>query len=416
MGKTSGSGAGGTRVTETLEAATDRPAPATALWARGFRPFFLLAGAHGVLFMLAWLAILVGWLEAPGWLTPFAWHAHEMLFGFVAAAIAGFLLTSVPVWTGAPPVAGWRLAALAALWVAGRAVMIAASWLPPAVAAVLDGAFLFALALAIGRPILAARQLRNAGFPIVVLGLGVANALVHVGAVGNDPSLASRGMRLGVHGIALLIVLVGGRITPLFTANALRRAGSEAVVRSRPVLGRLAAAGVAALALVDLSRPGSTLGGVLAVASGALVLLRLSGWQSLRTGSDALLWSLHLGWAWTGVGLVALGASALSGAIPATVGVHVLTAGAFGATILAVMSRVALGHTGRPLAAPSGMAAAYGLVSGAALVRVVAPIACQDWGLGAWIASGLLWSAAFALFLSRFASVLVRPRIDGRPG
>ena len=201
--------------------------PLHALWGRGFRPFFLLAGLEAVLGLGIWLCVLHGLVPAPAWSTPFLWHAHEMLFGFAGAAIAGFLLTSVPVWTSRPPLAGARLGALALLWLASRVGIFCAGSLPfPWLAAVLDVSFFLLLALAIAPSIYACGSRRNYAFPFLVGVLAVATLLTHLDAVGVWPGVGQAGMRLGVGAVVLLVSTLGGRLIPLFTSAALRRAAA----------------------------------------------------------------------------------------------------------------------------------------------------------------------------------------------
>jgi uncharacterized protein involved in response to NO len=386
------------------------------LLGRGFRPFFLLAGLHGALLVPAWLGILAGRLPAPDWPGLTRWHAHEMLFGFVAAAVAGFLLTSVPVWTGRAPVVGARLAALAALWLAGRIAMLLAGWLPGLLVSALDLAFLPALAAALA-PALVGTKWKHGVFLLVLAGLAAANLAVHLDARGVAPGLAPAGLRVAVDLTALLVAILGGRITPAFTANALRRAGIAARVVVRPWLDRLAVGAVLAYAGADLLAPRSAATGALALAASVALAGRLVGWQGLRSAHDPLVGSLHAGYAWLALGFAGVGLGDLGGGFPWTTGVHALTAGAFGAMILAVMTRVGLGHTGRPLVAPRGAVLAYGLVSAGALLRTFGPLlAPPSFAFPVLVVSGLLWSAAFASFLAAYAPILLRPRVDGQPG
>jgi uncharacterized protein involved in response to NO len=337
-----------------------------------------------------------------------------MLFGFGAAAIAGFLTTSVPVWTETGPVIGARLGALVALWLAGRVAMLLAGALPAPLVALVDAAFLPALAVVVAVPIFRARQPRNYGVVAILALLSLANATVHLDAIGAAQATAGPGLRLGIDLLALLVLVIGGRITPAFTRNALRRAGDPAEVVSRVWLDRTALAVVAAFAVVDLALPRTAASGLVAVAGALAVAGRMLGWQTLRTLRDPLLWSLHAGYAWVAVGLGCVGASDLGAPLPWTAGLHALTAGAFGSMILSVMSRVALGHTGRPLVAPRGMALAYLLVTLGAVLRVVGPSAAPSLSV-LWIAGGL-WSAGFAIFSALYVPILLRPRVDGQPG
>lgn len=383
---------------------------------RGFRPFFLLAAAWGCVYVPIWLIVLGGIGPAPGWNDPITWHAHEMLFGMVAAAIAGFLLTSVPVWTQTPPVVGVHLAILVALWGLGRAALLLAGVVPPLVTAVLDVAFLPALAAALAAPLLAPSQRRNAGFIVVLLALTFVNASLHAAALGHPFRVPPRtALRGAVDAVAILLVVIGGRITPAFTRAAFTRAGIAAPIIGRPWLDRLAIGGVVAVAITGLLGF-DALRGIACALAGVAILARLAGWQTRRTLGDPLLWSLHLGQAWLGFGLLLGAASHAILGVPATLALHAVTAGAMGTTIAAVMTRVALGHTGRPLVALPGTTLLYALVAAGALVRVVGPILFPAHALRGWILAGALWSAGFGLFLIRYGPLLVRPRADGRTG
>jgi uncharacterized protein involved in response to NO len=396
---------------------TRRPTAAPrVLFALGFRPFFLAAGVAGVGLTLAWLAVLHGRLPAPPWLDPFLWHGHEMLFGLVQAAIAGFLLTSVPVWTGTPPVRGTRLAGLLGLWAIGRGAMALAGWLPPGAVATLDLAFPVALLLAVGTPILRVRATRQLGILAVLLGLTAANAASHLDALGGAPGVG----RVALYGasffVALLILVIGGRITPAFTRNAMQRAGATGAVRMNPWLDWLALGSAAALAAAEVLAPRSTASGLVAGIAALAVAARMAGWQTRFALRDPLLASLHAGHAWLALGFAALAASDLGAPLPRSVAVHALTAGAMGTMILAVMTRVALGHTGRPLVAPPAANTAYVLVTLGAGVRVIGPLLAPQAQLIPWTLGGLLWAGAFVSFLWGYAGVLLRPRVDGKPG
>jgi uncharacterized protein involved in response to NO len=339
-----------------------------------------------------------------------------MVYGFVAAAAAGFLLTAAPTWTDSRPLAGAPLAALAALWLAGRVAMALAGAVPPTLVALVDVAFLPALAFAVGRGIVVARQVRNYGFPIVLSALALLNAAAHLDALGLQLGVASLALHGGVDLALVLIALVGGRITPAFTANALRRAGSPAVVRTRPALDRAALAAVVAYVLADLALPRTSASGAVALLAALLLAARMSGWQTLRTFGDPLVLALHLGYAWLALGLAVVALADLTGAIAWTVGLHALTVGAIGTMVLAVTTRVALGHTGRPLVAPPLATAAYLLISAAALARTAGTLLFPEAYARVILVSGLIWVAAYALFLVGYAPILLRPRVDGQEG
>jgi len=400
--------------------ATRPPAAGTLgshpFWARGFRPFFLGAGVYGFLVVAAWTAIWRGALPAPAWLSPPWWHGHEMLFGLLAAAIAGFLLTAAPVWTDRPALSGRPLMALAGLWALGRLAMLSAGVLPVGLVAGIDLAFLPVLALVLARTVWGTRQRHNYGVVALVGSLALANAAVHAQALGLANGSAPRALRFAADVGVVLIVVIGGRITPGFTTNALLRLGVAARATSRPWLDRLAVAAVAALAGVDLVAPRGLASGLLAAAAGLAVAARMIGWQTLRTARDPLLWSLHAGAAWVAIGLGLVAAGDLGRSVPPSAGLHALTAGAMGSMILAVMTRVSLGHTGRQLVLPKGAVGAYALVHAGAGARVAAVLAPDPLAAPLLLAGGLLWAAAFGLFAVLYGAILVRPRVDGKDG
>ena len=400
----------------TIELASDSSTEPSGFWGRAFRPFFLAAAIYAALAVPVWTGVWLGAASAPGWLAPIWWHGHEMIFGFVAAAIAGFLLTAAPVWSGGPALAGPPLAALVALWVGGRFALGAASSVPAWLVAVLDVAFLPALALAVMRTLWGSGQRRNYAVVGIVVVLAGANAAMHAEALGIVSGVAGRALRFAVDAIVVLLLVISGRITPAFTQNAFRRLGIDRAVGSRPWLNALAIVLAAALAWVSLIAGRSAITGVLAALAGLAAAARLAGWQSWHTRSEPLVWSLHAGAAWLVVGLLLVGASDLGAPVPASAGLHALTAGAMGATILAVMTRVGLGHTGRPLTLPSGVVWCHVLVHGAAAARVAAPFITTEVQRILLLASGVAWAVAFGLFAVRYWTVLIQPRPDGRPG
>lgn len=392
-------------------AARTRP----ALLAGGLRPFFLLAGLQAVVTV----AVLVTALHAGTWpadaLPLTRWHGHEMLLGLVAAAIAGFLLTAVPGWTGREPYAGAPLAALALLWLAGRLALAPGVPLPGWLAAAVDLAFFPALAVALATPLIRAGQARNLGFLAILAGLFLANLGFHLSARGGvalpfDPLLAT------VDLIAVLVAVVGGRIVPAFTLNALAARGVGTAVRPKPWLDRLAIAALVLVLAGDLVFPATAAAGVLAGAAALLHAWRLTRWQGHRTLHTPLLWVLHLGYAWLPAGLALKATWLLTGAPPAANWLHALTAGCFATMILAVMTRAALGHTGRALVAPRPMVAAYLLLTAGALMRVLAPALAPGAYLAAVGLAGTLWGLAFALFVVVYAPILLGARVDGKPG
>jgi uncharacterized protein involved in response to NO len=368
----------------------------------GFRPFFFLAALCAAGAVPLWLWAYSGGPQPPGPLGGFGWHAHEMIFGYLGAVLAGFILTAIPNWTGRLPLSGWPLAGLAGLWILGRLAVafVTAPWL----ALVFDLAFPAVLAFAVWREVLAGRNWKNAPIAAMVALFGVAAGIDHLSAIGHAPH--QLGTRLALAVATVLIALVGGRIVPSFTRNWLVKQG--AIVLPAP-FGRLDGAAIAATASAALAwviAPHATATGVLLLAAGLLVGLRLSRWRGLATLSEPIVLVLHLGYAWLAASLVLLGLAALvPGVVPASMALHALTAGAVGTMTLAVMTRASLGHTGRAIEADPAIVAIYALVTLGAVLRVAAPFG-GGWYLAILSVGGGLWSAAFLLFAIRFAPVL----------
>lgn len=335
-----------------------------------------------------------------------------MVFGFTTAVIAGFLLTAVPNWTGAPALQGGPLAFLVALWFAGRVAVLAPGGLPTPLVIAADVAFLPALALVLAPALLRKRNGRNLSIPpLLVLAAG-ANALVHLGALGVVAGGVQIGLQTGVDIVVVLLVVIGGRVVPLFTGNALR-----APMRAPDWTDRWALYTVLAVAIFDLVPPVEALAGVAALIASLVNSLRMRGWRGSKTLHSPILWVLHLGYLWVVLGLALKGLSVLTGIIPGPLALHALTAGAIGTFTLGMMSRVALGHTGRPLQVKPVIAFAYGLVSAGALLRVAAPLLGTDNYVHLGVhGAGLLWAMGFLIFAVLYGPILMRPRIDGRPG
>ncbi|WP_193368739.1 NnrS family protein [Pelagibius marinus] len=373
-----------------------------ALFRQGFRPFFFAAGLWAALALPLWLGQFLGAFELPLLFGPLAWHAHEMIFGFAGAVIAGFLLTAVPNWTGRLPVQGTALMVLAGCWLLGRLAMAVSGLLGALPTAVLDLAFpLLLLALAL-REIVAGRNWRNLPLPLALAVLLAANALTHLEAAGLLSS-GSAGQRLGVAAVIMLICLIGGRILPSFTRNWLAKRGATTMPLPFGSFDKLCLL-VTAISLVAwVALPDHAVVGGLLLLAGVLNAMRLARWQGLRSLPEPLLWSLHLGFLWVPLGLMLLALGIVVPEVPATTaGLHALTAGAIGAMTLAVMTRASLGHSGRALTADSWTTMVYLLVNGAAALRVVASLALEAY-MPLLHASGALWTAAFGLFVLRYA-------------
>ncbi len=374
----------------------------------GFRPFFLLAALWSVLALVVWLLAFAGRLSIPSALDPLNWHAHEMLFGFAAAAVAGFVLTAVANWTGRPPVRGRVLLFLVLLWLAARLAVLASLLVGGAIAAALDLAFLAALALMVGREIAAARNWRNLPVVVAIAALIVADGLFFREALrpGGDPLMAAR---LAIAILVWLITLIGGRIIPTFTRNWLVKQGEGKLPAPFDRFDQITLVATPLALAAWVAAPDAALTGVASGVVAVANLVRLARWRGERTGREPLVWILHLAYLWIPVGLALIAAHPFIAAVPATTGVHALTAGAIGAMILAVMTRASLGHTGRALHAGPGTTLIYAAVLLAGAGRVVATLLPGQTD-ALLIASGAGWVLAFGLFVALYARPLLTPR------
>lgn len=384
------------------------------LAAKGFRPFFLLAGAFAALVLPVWLLTLAGVLGAagPGYLPAMTWHAHEMIFGFAIAVFAGFLLTAVSNWTGRETLVGTPLLGACALWTLGRIAMALAASLPRGVPALVDLAFLPVLAFALARPLAATRNRRNFVMVAALLVLWLANLAIHLDALGVLPGATRRALGVALDVVVLLMIMMTGRVVPMFTKNAT----GVTAVRAQPALDKVAIAAMVATLLLDATTSDPRLAGTAALVTAFFVAARSSTWGTRHTARIPMLWILHVGQAWIVAGLALRGASAFTTSVPAIVATHALTVGAIGGLTLGMMSRVTLGHTGRPLLSSPAVTLSFWLMTCAALVRVAGPLldvaAYRTWVF----ASGILWTLAFAVFVFVHAPVLAAARVDGKPG
>ena len=382
----------------------------SVLLADAFRPFFLGGAFFVTALMTLWVMRLAGWNASPfGW-DPIWWHAHEMVYGFVPAAIAGFLLTAVPVWTQSPHVRGAKLAMVFGVWAAGRLVMTVPLGLPAAGIAIVDLAFLPALAICIARPIFARGKIPKYIFPLLLLLMFLGNALTHWQQIDPEAATGRLGSRIGIYVISLLIVIIGGRIVPVFTQNAFQRDGIDRTVRRGPRLAQVSVGVTAAFFIVDAGALSTELSILFGGAAALVLFIRWAGWQPLATAYDPLLWSLHLGYLWVPIGIALLVAAKVAAIVPWSAGIHALTAGAMGMMILAVTTRVSLGHTGRRLQARRGAVIAYVLVTVGAICRVGAAW-IPELGARGLILSGMLWATAYAVFFVTYARILLSPRV-----
>lgn len=387
-----------------------------ALFDYGFRPFFLLAGLDAAIAMTVWLCVYFDpglWPAdaGPAWL----WHAHEMMFGFVPAAMGGFLLTSVPSWTGGRGFSGLPLMALVAVWFAGRTAMIP-GFLPGGIAAAIDLAFFPALAAMLAVPLIRAGKLRNLVFLFLLALFFAANLAFHLGRLDVFPGGEFAGLGLAVDVMAIVVAIVAGRIIPAFTQNGLRQRGIAFEISPFPLLDGAAIAALVLVLASDMVPVNRAIAGATALLAALLHGVRLARWSGWQTRHTPLLWVLRAGYGFLVLALALKGIGLLTGAAIGAKWLHALTIGCFATMILGVTTRASLGHTGRPLVAPKTVVPAYALVPAAALVRVFAPAVAPDrYSLSIALAGGL-WLMAFLLYTIAYAPILIGPRADGRPG
>lgn len=381
----------------------------------GFRPFFLGAGLAAMLLIPWWAASYAfGIPLATSW-PPTLWHAHEMLFGFIVAAVAGFLLTAVPSWTGARGFAGWPLALVSGLWLLARIAVATSQLWPLAAVAALDLAFLPAIAVLVLPPLVRARN-RNTPLLAVLAALWAADVAFYWGLYHRNDGESLHALILGIDIVLLLITVIGGRIVPAFTASALKQRAIGGGVRTWPGLTEVAVGSMIALALSDLFVPDGVIAGVIAAIAAAAQAARLAQWQTFKTLRQPIVWVLHLAYVWLPIGLGLKAAALLTGAAPAAFWLHALTIGAAATMIVAVMTRASLGHTGRPLIVDPVIALAYLLLTAAAFVRVFGLAVLRISYPEVILAAAFLWTAAFVLFIWIYAPMLLAPRVDGKPG
>lgn len=382
------------------------------LFRLGFRPFFLLGSVLAMLAIPVWIMALNGWFiewqPTGGWL---AWHRHELLFGFASAIIAGFLLTAVQAWTGVPGLSGRPLMALTALWLAARVAWLVGA--PIWCVVVLDALFLPLVAAQMARSVWPVRQVRNYPLVVMLLLLATANAVTLYGvATGND-ALQRQATIGGLWFVAAIMSMIGGRVIPFFTQRGLLR---KEAVKPWPKLDWALLIGTALVSITLMqgwAMQSQMLVGVAFAALGVGHLVRLLRWYDVGIWRVPLLWSLHVAYAWLAAACFAMACWHFALLNNMSLAVHALTVGAMGGLILAMIARVTLGHTGRPLQPPQSIVWAFALFNCGALARVF----WVDWAYfpGLWVAA-VCWGLSFAVYLWGYAPMLLRARADGHPG
>ncbi|WP_323005938.1 NnrS family protein [Pseudorhodobacter sp.] len=381
----------------------------------GFRVFFTAAALYAIFAIGVWDVWLIwadrfGAPDMPFAPAPHLWHAHEMIFGYGTAALAGFFLTAVPNWTGARAAPHVFVAVVAGLWLLGRVGLWFSGSLSPLLVMGLDLAFVPVLAAKILTQLLKRPKPQNMLFLAVLAVLWLGNLFVHLEWAGLAADTAWAGLRAGLLSLIAMIAILGGRVTPAFTKNAMVQSGTQTGLprNPTPLTGVTIAAALALPMGYLLSAPAPVQGGI-AIIAGISALARLALWRTDWTLRKPILWALHLGYFWLGLGLVLLGLSDF-GIGSEIAAVHLLGIGAVGGMTIAVMSRATLGHSGRPLVASRAMTIAYGLVALAALLRWVGSSLPALGNLANWTA-GALWVTAFLLFIISLWSALTGPRL-----
>lgn len=379
------------------------------LLGRGFRPFFLLGAIYAVYIMLLWGSIYGGSGRS---LTlfddPVLWHAHEMIFGFTVAIISGFLLTAVANWTGGAPVRQIHLLSLCLLWLGGRVAVNFAGDIPLWLVSLVDCSFLPALAISLSIPLIKSRNKRNFVFLGLLTVFFICNVLFY--------SFAEKWpLYLALMIVMVMISLIGGRVIPSFAVAALRRKGVMVQQKDQPFLDLTALVSLGTL-IVSMTVLGTEhfFTGIVALVSSALHALRMRNYHLIPSLKDPMLWMLHVGYSWLIIGLALISVSVFFG-LPVSISIHALTAGSIGSMTLAMMTRVAMAHTGRELKVNSLMITAFSIMIGAGLVRVIGPVLMVGYQAALMEFSAYMWAVSFAIYIVNFSAILCSKRPDGLP-
>lgn len=378
-----------------------------ALWQMGFRPFYLLASVFAALSIPLWIAQYAGFLATP-YVGGALWHGYEMLFGYVSAVIAGFLLTAVRTWSGQPTPTGLPLIALAALWLAGRILILTPH---PLAALVVNVAFPLAVGIAVAVPLILARNRRNYFVIGLLICLAMAGLLFELADRGALNWSAPASLQIGFDLVLFLVAVIAGRVVPMFTNNGIPGAKAS----RHPAIEKIALTGLIAILLLDLLQPAPRWVALAAVVTAIAHAARLWLWQPWLTWRTPLVWILHAAYAWVVVYLL-LRSLAGFGLVPPSLALHALTIGAIGSMTIGMMIRTSRGHTGRTLDSGRLEGCCFVLIQCAVISRVGGGMLFPGHYVASVIAAGVCWSAAFALFAIGYLPVLWWSRIDGKPG
>lgn len=379
-----------------------------ALFNLAFRPFFLLGPIVAIAGLLMWIFHYAGWLFNENYWGALSYHSHEMIFGFAVAIISGFLLTAVRNWTGLAGICGWKLAGLVLIWLLGRMLpwlAVSGVWV-----AAVDLLFLPLVMATLAIPVIKVRQWRNIIFIPILSLLWLGNLLMHRQQLGLSTSGAHAGLYLGVDVIILLIIVMGGRVIPMFSGNGI----GEKIART-PRLDRLMiATGLIYLIVHQMGFMGWALA-IAALLAFVTHSIRLVIWYRAKIWTVPLVWILQVSYFWIILGFLLMTFAAL-GYLSPFIALHAFTVGGISGMILGMISRVSLGHTGRPLLPPILVVISFFILQIAAFVRVILPLFMPQMLSAAVIVSGFLWMLAFLGFVLSYGKMLIKPRIDGLPG
>tara|TARA_B100000586_G_scaffold181745_1_gene133247 strand:- start:173 stop:1333 length:1161 start_codon:yes stop_codon:yes gene_type:complete len=373
-----------------------------------FRPFFIVAGIWATLAVPFWILNYFGLLIVADNFDILLWHQHEMLYGFIAAAITGFILTAIPNWTGRLPIKNKPLGFLVFLWIIGRIGFLTIPIIGAKVVALLDLPFLIILVLVILREIVSGKNWRNLPVIILISLFTLGNILVHLQLLDVIES-AELGIRLSIFVLSILLALIGGRIVPSFTRNWLSQNQVNRFPSGAGIFDKVCLVSLVVFVIAQIITPYHQLTSLLALLAGLLHGIRLIRWKVWLTLSEPLIWILHVGYMWLSVALVLIGLAGLTDFVPYTSSYHALTIGAFSTMILGVMTRVSLGHTGRTLKATFGTTTIYVFITIASVLRVSESFLNDSRNLILSF-SGIFWTLSFALFVFIYFPILTQPR------
>jgi uncharacterized protein involved in response to NO len=382
------------------------------IWQLGFRPFFLLGSLSSAIFLLLWIGLFAGYIDFDTFFPPIFWHAHEMVYGFVIAIVSGFILTASAKWTGIRGLHGNKLILLVAVWILGRLAIVSGGVLPPLVISAIDLIYLPLLILFLSPYLLRPEQKRNMIFILLLSLLFVGNLLMHLDQLGLVEGLGRSGLYLGVNCIIVMLILIGGRIIPMFTRNAI----PEANMKLWPLVEIFSIVSALFYVLSSFVFDIHKITGSLALVAAISNSIRLYGWQPWKTYKKPILWILHIGYLWLVLGFYAVALSYLWSLMTPSTAIHFLTVGSIGSLVLGMISRVSLGHTGRPLEVRKWVVFAYWLMVMTALFRILMPLVLPQQYIFAINHAAYSWALAYLVFFACYWKILTKPRVDGQPG